>query len=146
MKIFTTEGIRRIDEATIERESIKMLDLMERAASAVVYQIISRWHPSKRIVIFAGPGNNGGDALAVARLLAEQGYRSEVYLFNVKATRLSHCCETNRDRLKGLDRVELIEVLDTFTPPELGPDDLVIDGLFGSGLSNPLKGGYASTV
>ena len=43
MKIFTTEGIRRIDEATIERESIKMLDLMERAASAVVYQIISRW-------------------------------------------------------------------------------------------------------
>ena len=42
MKIFTTEGIRRIDEATIERESIKMLDLMERAASAVVYQIISR--------------------------------------------------------------------------------------------------------
>lgn len=146
MKIFTTEGIRRIDEATIESESIKMLDLMERAASAVVYQIISRWHPSKRIVIFAGPGNNGGDALAVARLLAEQGYRSEVYLFNVKGTRLSHCCETNRDRLKNVDRVELIEVIDTFVPPELGPNDLVIDGLFGSGLSKPLKSGYASTV
>ena len=78
MKIFTTEGIKRIEEATIESESIKMLDLMERAASAVVYEIISRWHPHKRIVIFAGPGNNGGDALAVARLLAEQGYRSEV--------------------------------------------------------------------
>ena len=146
MKIFTTEGIKRIEEATIESESIKMLDLMERAASAVVYEIISRWHPHKRIVIFAGPGNNGGDALAVARLLAEQGYRSEVYLFNVKSTRLSHCCETNRDRLKSVDRVNLIEVLDTFTPPELGPNDLVIDGLFGSGLTNPLKGGYASTV
>ena len=146
MKIFTTEGIKRIEEATIESESIKMLDLMERAASAVVYEIISRWHPHKRIVIFAGPGNNGGDALAVARLLAEQGYRSEVYLFNVKSPRLSHCCETNRDRLKSVDRVNLIEVLDTFTPPELGPNDLVIDGLFGSGLTNPLKGGYASTV
>ncbi len=60
MKIFTTEGIKRIEEATIESESIKMLDLMERAASAVVYEIISRWHPHKRIVIFAGPGNNGG--------------------------------------------------------------------------------------
>lgn len=146
MKIFTTEGIRRIDEATIESENIKQLDLMERTASAAAYQIISRWHPSKRIVVFAGPGNNGGDALAVARLLAEQGYRSEVYLFNVKGTRLSHCCETNRDRLKALDRVELTEVIDTFTPPELGPSDLVIDGLFGSGLHSPLKSGYASTV
>ena len=146
MKIFTTEGIRRIDEATIEAEGIKMLDLMERAAASVAYAIISRWRPSQRIVIFAGPGNNGGDALAVARLLAEQGYRSEVYLFNVKGTHLSPCCSTNRDRLVGINTVQLTEVIDTFEPPVLDETDLVIDGLFGSGLRSPLKGGYASTV
>ena len=88
MKIFTTDGIRRIDEATIEAENISSLDLMERAASAVAYEVISRWRPSKRLVIFAGPGNNGGDALAAARMLSEQGYRSEVYLFNIKSSGL----------------------------------------------------------
>ena len=146
MKIFTTEGIRKIDEATIEAQNISMIDLMERAASAVAYEIISRWRPSKRMVIFAGPGNNGGDALAVARMLTEQGYRSEVYLFNIKSSHLTPCCSTNKDRLEGIDGIEFNEVVDTFSPPELGPDDVVIDGLFGSGLRNPLKGGYAALV
>lgn len=146
MKIFTTDGIRRIDEATIEAENISSLDLMERAASAVAYEVISRWRPSKRLVIFAGPGNNGGDALAAARMLSEQGYRSEVYLFNIKSSHLSPCCSTNKDRLQDCPNVEFNEVVDTFNPPELGPDDVVLDGLFGSGLRSPLKGGYSALV
>lgn len=146
MKIFTTDAINKIDEATIEGENISMLDLMERAAQAVAYEIISKWRPSKRIVIFAGPGNNGGDALAVARLLGEQGYSPEVYLFNIKSSHLSPCCSTNKDRLQGMESVVLTEVVDTFTPPELGINDVVIDGLFGSGLRSPLKGGYSALV
>ena len=146
MKIFTTEGIRRIDEATIESENISMLDLMERAASAVTYEIISRWRPKKRIVIFAGPGNNGGDALAVARMLYEQNYIPEVYLFNIKSSHLSPCCSTNRDRLVEIPNIYFTEIVDNFTPPELGPNDVVIDGLFGSGLRSPLKGGYTALV
>lgn len=148
MKIFTTEGIRRIDEATIESENMTTLDMMERAASAVTYEILSRWRPSQRIVIFAGPGNNGGDALAVARMLLEQGYRPEVYLFNIKSAHLSPCCSTNRDRLLAMlpDAELFTEVIDNFNPPELSETDVVIDGLFGSGLRSPLKGGYTALV
>ena len=84
MKIFTTSEIRRIEEYTIKVDGIIEIDLMERAASAAAFEIMSRWQPGKRFVVFAGPGNNGGDALAVARLLKEQGYeRIEVFLFNI---------------------------------------------------------------
>ena len=64
MKIFTTDGIRRIEEKTIERDNLSRLDLMERAAEAVTYEIVSRWRTNKHIIIFSGPGDNGGDGLA----------------------------------------------------------------------------------
>ena len=146
MKIFTNEAIRKIDKETIESEGITELDLMERAASGVVYEIISRWRANKRIVIFAGPGNNGGDALAVARMLREQGYNPEVYLFNIRSSHLSECCAANRQRLLDMGNIDFTETVDNFNPPELGPSDVVIDGLFGSGLHSPLKGGYTSLV
>lgn len=146
MKIFTNEAIKKIDSETIASEGITELDLMERAASAVAYEIFTRWRPSKRIVIFAGPGNNGGDALAVARLLYEQNYRPEVFLFNIKSAHLSECCAANRQRLLDMGDIDFTEIVDNFNPPELGPNDVVIDGLFGSGLHSPLKGGYTSLV
>ena len=97
MKIFTATDIRVIDAATVAKEGIASIDLMERAASAVAFEIVSRWVPSQRIIIFAGPGNNGGDALAVARLLVDQGYKPEVLLFRTKD--LSDACAINRQRL-----------------------------------------------
>ena len=146
MKIFTNDVIRKIEELTVESQNISVIDLMERAASAITYEIMSRWRPSKRIVIYAGPGNNGGDAMAVARMLQEQGYRPEVYLFNINSANLSASCATNRDRFKTMADIDFTEITTRFTPPELGPDDVVIDGLFGSGLRQPLKGGYTSVV
>ena len=110
MKIFTNEALRKIDDATIASEGITRLDLMERAASAVAYEIISRWRATKRMVIFAGPGDNGGDALAVARMLYEQGYRPEVYLFNIRSSHLSDCCAANRRRLIDMGDVLLYGV------------------------------------
>ena len=146
MKIFTTDGIRRISERTIENDNLSSLDIMERAASAVTYEIMSRWRTTKRIVMFAGPGDNGGDTLAVARMLAEQGYHPEVYLFNIRSSHLSRNCSEQRNRLLEVPDVEFIEVTDTFNPPELTSSDVVIDGLFGSGLLSPLRGGYTALV
>ncbi|MEG0253341.1 MAG: NAD(P)H-hydrate epimerase, partial [Muribaculaceae bacterium] len=146
MKIFSTSEIRDIDKYTIENEPISSLDLMERAASAVTCEIISRWLPNKRIVLFAGPGNNGGDTLAVARMLIEQGYKAEVFLFNIGNKKLSYDCEANKKRLIALGEVDFTEVINEFAPPYLSKDDIVIDGLFGTGLKEPLKGGFTSLV
>lgn len=146
MKIFTNEELKKIDIATIAADGITELDLMERAANAVAFEIMARWRTAQRMVIFAGPGNNGGDALAVARMLYEQGYRPEVFLFNIKSSHLSPCCQANRDRLLELEDIDFTEVVDNFNPPELSESDVVVDGLFGSGLHSPLKGGYTSLV
>lgn len=146
MKIFNSEKLREIDKATCEAQQVDSVELMERAASAVSYEIISRFLPGQRIVVVAGPGNNGGDALAVARMLIEQGYRKvEVFLFNVTG-RLSHDCEVERKRLIALDAVDFTEIEREFNPPYLSEDDVVIDGLFGSGLNKPLQGGFRAVA
>ena len=132
--------------ATCEAQKISSIDLMERAAMQVSVELISRFLPSQRFVIFAGPGNNGGDALAVARLLMEQGYkRVEVFLFNVTG-KLSHDCDEERKRLIMVDGVDYTEVTREFTPPYLSGEDVVVDGLFGSGLKQPLQGGFVSVA
>lgn len=142
MRILTSAQMREVDNATCEMQHIDSIELMERAANAAACEIISRFLPSQRIVVIAGPGNNGGDALAVARMLLEQGYRKvEIFLFNINR-KLSHDCEKEKDRLVLIDGVDFTEVVKDFTPPYLGKNDLVVDGLFGSGLKTPLQGGF----
>jgi NAD(P)H-hydrate epimerase len=98
------------------------------------------------MVVFAGPGNNGGDALAVARMLMEQNYQVQSFLFNISG-HLSADCATNKDRLNSMRGTPLLtEVTQEFDPPRLEKGMLVIDGLFGSGLNKPLAGGFASLV
>lgn len=146
MKIFPSEVIHEIDRATCEAQRIDSIELMERAGSAISCEIISRFMPSQRIVVIAGPGNNGGDALATARMLIEQGYkRLEIYLFNITG-KLSHDCGEERKRLISIEGIQFTEVTKGFTPPVLGPGDVVLDGLFGAGLKNALEGGFKSLV
>ena len=144
MKIFTSAQIHELDKYTIENEPVSSIELMERAAKALTQAITDRWAATTPVVIFAGSGNNGGDALAVARLLADQGYQVVAYLFNISGS-LSPDCAANRQRLKDNKRVkEFIEVINEFDPPRLEAHMLVVDGLFGSGINKPLAGGFAS--
>lgn len=145
MKIFTSQQIHELDEYTIEHEPIKSIDLMERAARALTLAISERWTRQVPVVVFAGPGNNGGDALAVARMLSEQGYDVKTYLFNISG-HLSADCAENKRRLTEKKNRQLTEVTSEFDPPQLEAGMLVIDGLFGSGLNKPLAGGFASLV
>ena len=145
MKIFTGAQIHELDKYTIEHEPVKSVDLMERAAKALTGAITSKWHNTTPIIIFAGPGNNGGDALAVGRMLIDQGYDVRAYLFNVSGS-LSPDCSINKKRLQDKKSRALIEVTQEFEPPQLEADMLVVDGLFGSGLNKPLAGGFASLV
>ena len=146
MKIFTSAQIHELDKYTIDHEPIKSIDLMERAAIQLTDSIVAEWDKDMKVVVFAGPGNNGGDALAVARMLAVRGYNVSTWLFNTSG-RLSDDCKKNRDRLKDVKQVaSFVMVTEEFDPPTLDAQTLVVDGLFGSGLNKPLTGGFASLV
>jgi NAD(P)H-hydrate epimerase len=146
MKIFTAAQIHELDKYTIENEPIESIDLMERAAKALTRAIMDEYSSLMPVIVFAGPGNNGGDALAVARMLAENNYTVTVYLFNVNG-KLSNDCAVNKVRLMDNRRVKnFIEVRQEFDPPVLEEGMLIIDGMFGSGLNKPLAGGFASLV
>ena len=146
MKILTGAQIHELDKYTIEHEPVASIELMERAARAITNAICEQWNTATYIGVFAGPGNNGGDALAVARMLAEKGYVVDAFLFNVKGI-LSEECQKNRDRIvnEGVVR-NITEVRTNFDPPQLNSHTLIVDGLFGSGLDRPLDGGFASLV
>lgn len=151
MKILTDRQHAELDRFTIENEPIESINLMERAARAIAQEMLSLCETGKEtIYIFAGPGNNGGDGLALARLLAEENRKVVAYLFNVKG-HLSEDCETNRDRLKkmiedGSHRLIFKEITQGFDFPDIHQQDIVVDALFGTGLSKPLSGGFAGVV
>lgn len=145
MKILTCAQQKEADAYTIAHESVSSINLMEKAAALMTDKIAARWDKTHRIVVLAGPGNNGGDALAIARMMHLKGYRVEVFLFNVSG-RLSADCMTNVHRLQECGCAAYTEVSKTFDPPQLTADDVVVDGLFGSGLDRPLDKGFAAVV
>ena len=145
MKILTCTQQKEADAYTIANNNILSINLMDKAASLIANEICKRWDQSHRIVVFAGAGNNGGDAVAVARMLFTKNYNVEVYLFNIKGT-ISEDCMTNIKRLQECGFTAYHEISNSFDPFQLFEEDVVIDGLFGSGLNKPLSGGFASVV
>lgn len=138
MKIFAAEKIREIDAYTIEHEPIPSIDLMERASNAFVQWFVQRFPFSERsVMVFCGMGNNGGDGLAISRLLFEQGYSVQVFAcrFSKKS---SPDFQANEERLK--QHLDLVNIEKAGDLPEIPADALVIDAIFGSGLSRAAKG------
>lgn len=142
MKIFNTENIRKIDRVTIEEEGVSSQELIRRVAEGVASEIVGRWSPSTPVIIFAGSGNNGADALVVGRLLLEAGFYPRILLFNFKGNSLSRDCRQAKHELLATGYQGLVEIIDRADIPPITPDHLVIDGLFGSGLRDPLEGGF----
>lgn len=141
MKFFPTSDIKLLDEYTIRHEPIASIDLMERAATAVCQWLQRKVSKHQRLLVCCGNGNNGGDGLAVARIMAQQGYNVEVWLLT-KPEDLSPDALTSYQRLdKQLHIHWLYEALPTLTA-----NDVVIDALFGSGLNRPLSGLAADVV
>ncbi len=139
MKLFTTKQIATLDQFTIQNEPITDVDLMERASMQITNWLIQRFSTEQKMVFFAGPGNNGGDALAVARQLAELDFVCEVYRM-ATGKELKGSSAINWKRLEEQGKVKLSEMTSMKDFPELEDDDVIVDGLFGSGLSRPLEG------
>ena len=139
MKLFTANQIKDIDQFTILHEPISSVELMERAANRLFAWYVNNFDRNRKVVVFAGPGNNGGDGLALARMLSEIGYKVEVYY--VKFTE-KHSAEfaVNSEKIKCNSKINLniIQSPDEF--PALDANDVVIDAIFGVGLSKKVEG------
>ncbi|MDE6396065.1 MAG: NAD(P)H-hydrate dehydratase, partial [Muribaculaceae bacterium] len=140
MKILSNEDLKDVEQKTLEESGLTSLDLVERVAQALTREIRRLWNPGIDLVVFAGWGNNGADALATARLLAQAGYEPVVYLFNLRSSGLSSECKVMRDRLMETEGVSFLEITgrEPFEWPVLTPDTVLIDGLFGAGLNRAL--------
>lgn len=147
MKLFETQQIRELDAYTVEHEPISYLNLMERVAVSMTNWVMSHYSEKKNVAVFAGTGNNGGDALAMARQLDVCGFNVSVFLVNPQGRDLSSDCKTNFERLKTANRVSLHEVSCVNEIPEVErASEFIIEGLFGTGLSRSLDGEYEALV
>ncbi|MBD0257725.1 MAG: NAD(P)H-hydrate dehydratase [Cytophagales bacterium] len=143
MKILSAAQTRDADAYTISHEPSSSIDLMERASQAFVDWFVQQYPHAPSVKVFCGLGNNGGDGLAIARLLSYLHYRVEVWVVRY-AEATSADFATNFYRLKRLFTPG--EIKSEADIPALPAYSLVIDALFGSGLSRPVEGIAAGVV
>jgi len=137
MKIFPVHQIAEIDQYTIQNEPIDSIDLMERAAYTF-YQRFIKLNPHGDVSVLVGPGNNGGDALALARMLLNDGREVFTYLI-CPLEKLSADAKINLEHLRGITNA-IIHIEDEVQFDGIRESKCIIDGLFGSGLNRPLSG------
>ncbi|NND16078.1 MAG: NAD(P)H-hydrate dehydratase [Eudoraea sp.] len=136
MKIFSGSQIYEADKFTIKKQNISSDVLMERASMQLFQWLHSRMQGAQvKIHLFCGIGNNGGDGIALARHLWEHGYNFDVYVLNYSEKR-------SKDFLLNLDRLKERKLWPNFLNetskmPEIHPDDIIIDAIFGIGLNRP---------
>ncbi len=139
-KVFTAEQIRDIDTYTIAHEPINSVDLMERAALALADWICQRFGPHTAFVFFAGPGNNGGDAWALARILHKRHFHCLRFFLLKNSGELSHDSEINRKRLDAETNLHAKTITSGADFPDILQSEWIVDALFGSGLNRQLEG------
>jgi yjeF C-terminal region, hydroxyethylthiazole kinase-related/yjeF N-terminal region len=139
MKILTSEQIRKIDAETISREGIPSLELMKRAATAF-YGWFAERYTDKNLstLIFSGVGNNGGDGLVVARLLHKSGYNVKACVVEYSDTHTEDCAHNIR-RVKA-ENISYKKIVSEEDIPDIQQYDVVIDAIFGTGLSREVDG------
>ncbi|MFA0961314.1 NAD(P)H-hydrate dehydratase [Roseivirga sp. BDSF3-8] len=143
MKILTAAQIRKLDEYTIANEPISSTNLMERAAARFTDRFTLSYGPDSKVAVLCGPGNNGGDGLCIARMLTRLGYQVTSYAVRT-SDKGSEDFSINLRRLEDISPVK--EIRDEDHLPDLSAFDVLIDGLFGSGLSRPVEGLFALVV
>src|SRR5579871_6909549 len=141
LPLLTSDQIRQGDAWTIEHEPISSVDLMERASKAFVGWFVNHF-PDKfqSISVYCGTGNNGGDGLAIARILRDHSYQKVDVKIALFSSRSSEDFNTNLQRLIP-SGVSIIEIKSGEDLPEEN-SSIIIDALLGTGLNKPLEGDY----
>lgn len=146
MKILPVEKIREADAFTIENEPVASIDLMERAASKVYDWFMKRCKTKEvSVKIFCGIGNNGGDGLALARMLFFTGIIPQVFVVRF-SDKMSRDCEMNFNRLKEETETPMYDIFSEDDFPLINDKDIVVDAIFGSGLNRNIEGFAAELI
>lgn len=144
MKIFSSAQVKQWDSYTMENEPIASIDLMERASTACYKWLVGKNFELHHFRIFCGKGNNGGDGLAIARLLLQNNFRLTVYILEFGNIGTDDF-QTNLERLHQCSTdIHFIQSAEFF--PAIEDDDIIIDAILGSGLNKPLEGITESLV
>jgi NAD(P)H-hydrate epimerase len=147
MKILNADQIKEADKQTIALEPIKSIDLMERAALKCTEWLMRHFSPEHPFIVVCGKGNNGGDGLAVARMLFENKYKvtvSVIPYFNNGTEDFKQNLE--RAKTAGILYEELTESVINSLDKKITPGTIIIDALIGSGLNGPVKGETISII
>lgn len=149
MKILSAEQIKRGDAYTIMQEPVSSLHLMERAGARCAVSVVEQFGYHKHLLMFCGPGNNGGDGLVMARLLAPYFSMVKVFCFGNPEKR-SFDFISNFGRLSEVNiephYISEDDSLDEIIAALSLPNTLIGDALFGTGLSKPINDNYFSTL
>lgn len=130
LELLTTKQMADADRLAIA-SGVPGIDLMERAGTAVADRVSAGHLSGKRVVVLAGPGNNGGDGFVAARHLAERGFSVRLLLAGQPSRLNGDAAEAARRWGAGIEQA---------SPGELLPADVLIDALFGAGLDRPVAG------
>lgn len=143
LKILNAGQIRDCDAYTIEHGPILSIDLMEKACLAFVAWFTIRFDLSQKVGVICGTGNNGGDGLGIARLLKDWGYPVKVWIVRggVKET-----VDFTKNFSRLTDKIDLFEITSVADQGLFHDRDVLIDAIFGSGLSRPTEGIYAQAI
>lgn len=140
IKIINAPQFKAWDAATILEERMASIDLMERAGRAFADWLVERYDPTRAVLVVCGTGNNGGDGLAIARLLHGWSYRVQVWV--VRGAPEAPDFLANLARLpQGISCTEITDAI-----PATVPAGIVVDAVFGSGLSRPLAGIHEQVI
>ena len=143
LKILNSQQIRKADAFTIEHEKISSVELMERAAAAFVRAYVKLYDEKREVLVFCGTGNNGGDGLVIARMLLSQKYRVQVFIVRQNG-KVSADFQENLEKLSKFHEPK--EIRDAADVPEIREEAVVVEALFGTGLSRPVEGIYAEVI
>jgi hydroxyethylthiazole kinase-like uncharacterized protein yjeF len=143
LKILSSRQIRELDAYTIKNEPVRSIDLMERASRAFVTWFTARVDATEKIGIVCGTGNNGGDGLAIARMLNDWGYHISVWIVRGPVSESPDFTE-NLQRVQG--QLHIQEIVTESDQGLFQGCDVMIDAIFGSGLSRPAEGIYAQAI
>jgi NAD(P)H-hydrate epimerase len=141
--IFTRTALRELDRRALDDYKIPIPVLMENAGRAVAQHLLTHRPPKGRVLVLTGPGNNGGDALVTARWLANAGLPVDILLLAGRHAFSGPAAA----QLATIDAMKLPVEEASPGHPELRdwivegqPGDVLIDGIFGTGLSRPVEG------